>query len=49
MKTCFAPGCALKKNRPDLISRMTAFLLEKGVIEGTFAPCCKEEGLSFKE
>ena len=49
MKTCFAPGCALKKNRPDLISRMTAFLLEKGVIEGSFAPCCKEEGLSFKE
>lgn len=30
MKTLFAPGCALKKYKPELIDRMTRFLQERG-------------------
>ena len=41
MKTLFAPGCALKKYKPELIDRMTRFLQERGLIDGLWDPCCK--------
>lgn len=41
MKTLFAPGCALKAYKPELISKMTAFLCEAGIIDGVYDPCCK--------
>ena len=40
-QTLFAPGCALMGYKPELIDRMTAFLMESGIISGTYLPCCK--------
>ena len=42
MDTLFAPGCALKAYKPHLIQRMTDFLIEKGIIVGTYDTCCKK-------
>lgn len=43
MKTLFAPGCALNKYKPDLISKISSFLSEVGCIDGTYLTCCKSE------
>ncbi len=43
MKTLFAPGCALRKYKPGLIDRMAAFLLERGLADGVYTTCCKED------
>ncbi len=41
MRTLFAPGCALKEYKPKLVLRMTEFLVEAGIISGTYDQCCK--------
>lgn len=41
MKTLFASGCALRNYKPELVDRMTAFLTEAGIIDGTYEICCK--------
>lgn len=41
MKTLFASGCALRAYKPELISKIATFLLEAGVIDGTYETCCK--------
>ena len=42
-QTLFAPGCALREYKPELIDRMAAFLIEKGLVSGTFVTCCKAD------
>ena len=42
-QTLFAPGCALREYKPELIDRMTVFLTEKGLVSGTFLTCCKTD------
>ena len=44
MKTLFAPGCALRNYKPELIARITRFLEEASVIDGVYTPCCKADG-----
>ena len=34
MKTLFAPGCALNKYKPELISKITRFLTDASIIDG---------------
>ncbi|MBQ7488763.1 MAG: (Fe-S)-binding protein [Clostridia bacterium] len=41
MKTLFAPGCALRNYKPHLVSRMSQFLIERGIVEDVYLPCCK--------
>lgn len=41
MRTLFASGCALRAYKPDLISKMTAFLMDAGIIDGSYEVCCK--------
>ncbi len=41
MKTLFASGCALRAYKPELVSRMAAFLEREGIIDGTYEICCK--------
>ena len=41
--TLFAPGCALREYKPELINRITAFLVGKGLANGTFLTCCKAD------
>ena len=43
MKTLFAPGCALRKYKPELIERVNSFLSEAGLIDGMYLTCCKAE------
>lgn len=43
MKTLFAPGCALNKYKPELISKVTRFLLDASVIDDVYLTCCKSE------
>lgn len=43
MKTLFAPGCALNKYKPDLIEKITRFLLDASLIDGVYLTCCKAE------
>ena len=42
-QTLFAPGCALMGYKPELIDKMTDFLLKAGIISGTYLPCCKSD------
>lgn len=42
-QTLFAPGCALRGYKPDLIDRMTAFLMDAGIVSGTYLTCCKTD------
>lgn len=42
----FAPGCALRGYKPQLIDRMVAFLTEAGIVSGTYLTCCKAEKTS---
>ena len=41
MKTLFAPGCALNHYKPDLISRISQFLMKSSIIDGMYLTCCK--------
>lgn len=41
MKTLFAPGCALNKYKPALISKISQFLLNTSIIDGVYLTCCK--------
>ena len=41
MRTLFAPGCALRAYKPDLISRIADFLREADIIDGVYEICCK--------
>ena len=43
MKTVFAPGCALNKYKPELISEITRFLTDASIIDGVYLTCCKSE------
>ena len=43
MKTLFAPGCALNKYKPELISEITRFLTDASIIDGVYLTCCKSE------
>ena len=43
MKTLFAPGCALNKYKPELISRINQFLMDASLIDGIYLTCCKDE------
>ena len=43
MKTLFAPGCALNKYKPELISKITRFLTDASIIDGVYLTCCKAE------
>ena len=43
MKTLFAPGCALNKYKPELISEVSRFLLDASLIDGVYLTCCKSE------
>ena len=43
LKTLFAPGCALSKYKPELISKINHFLLENAVIDDVYPQCCKSE------
>ena len=43
MKTLFAPGCALNKYKPELISKISRFLLGASIIDGIYLTCCKAE------
>ena len=43
MKTLFAPGCALSKYKPELISSISRFLLDASIIDAVYQPCCKAE------
>lgn len=42
MDKLFAPGCALRKYKPHLIYKIKNFLLENGIANGEYEPCCKE-------
>ena len=42
-QTLFAPGCALREYKPELINRMAAFLTERGIVSGVFLTCCKAD------
>lgn len=41
MKTLFASGCALRAYKPELIDKLTKFLSERKIINGTYNICCK--------
>lgn len=41
MKTLFAPGCALNKYKPELIAKLSRFLLDASIIDGVYLTCCK--------
>ena len=41
MKKLFAPGCALKSYKPELIAQMTEFLQTHNIIDGVYDVCCK--------
>ena len=43
MKTLFAPGCALNRYKPELIARLSRFLMEKGLADGVYETCCKSD------
>ena len=43
MKKLFAPGCALTHYKPELISRISSFLLDSAVIDEVYLTCCKAE------
>ena len=43
MKTLFAPGCALRAYKPELIDRISRFLREAGLMDELYLPCCKAE------
>ena len=43
MKTLFAPGCALNRYKPELISKISRFLLDASIIDGMYLTCCKAE------
>lgn len=41
MKILFAPGCALRNYKPELISKINRFLTDASIIDGMYLPCCK--------
>ena len=41
MKRRFAPGCALKNYKPELISEISRFLRERSLTDGEYPVCCK--------
>ncbi len=41
MRTMLASGCTLRAYKPNLISKMTEFLMDSGIIDGTYEVCCK--------
>ena len=41
MKTLFASGCALRAYKPELVSKITDYLLNNGIVDGTYEVCCK--------
>ena len=43
MKTLFAPGCALRVYKPELVDDLTKFLSENNIIDGTYDICCKSD------
>lgn len=43
MKVLFAPGCALRAYKPELVSRLADFLTENRLIDGIYLECCKLE------
>ena len=43
MKTLFAPGCALNQYKPELVSKISRFLLDASLIDGMYLTCCKSE------
>lgn len=43
MKKLFAPGCALSKYKPELISKISRFLLNASIIDDVYPVCCKAE------
>ena len=43
MKTLFAPGCALNRYKPELIARLSRFLMERGLADGVYETCCKAD------
>ncbi len=43
MTAWFAPGCALKKYKPERIAEITRFLKERGLADGEWTACCKSE------
>jgi hypothetical protein len=42
MRRLFAPGCALKKHRPESVLKITQYLMEKGYADGIYLTCCKD-------
>jgi len=42
MRRLFAPGCALKKHRPESVLKIMQYLLEKGYADGIYLTCCKD-------
>lgn len=49
MKTVFAPGCALRKHRPDAIEKIAEFLRSEGITDELYLTCCKETESSSGE
>ena len=43
MKILFAPGCALRVYKPELVDDLTKFLSENNIIDGTYDICCKSD------
>ena len=43
MKTLFAPGCALSRYKPELIDKISRFLLDANVIDDVCPACCKSD------
>ena len=43
MKCMFAPGCALRKYKPELVEKIYRFLGDRGIAEGVYTTCCKDE------
>lgn len=43
MKTLFIPGCALREYKPELIARLTRFLMERGIADEVCTECCKSD------
>ena len=43
MKTLFAPGCALNQYKPELISKLSRFLMDASIIDDVYLTCCKNE------
>ena len=41
MKTLFVPGCTIKSYKPELLTRVSGFLSDAGIIDEVNFECCK--------